>query len=48
MYLWISTTFFVRKKPPLHPLSLQLVHRGAMGRPATACAAVGMEAPVTL
>lgn len=30
------------------PLSLQLVHRGRLGRPATACAVARMEAHVTL
>lgn len=40
-------TFFEPKKN-LHLLSLQLVHRGATDRPATACVAVRMEAPVTL
>lgn len=48
IYLWISTLNFFWAKKNLHLLSLQLVHRGATGRPATACVAVRMEAPVTL
>lgn len=42
------TVLFLSQKKNLHLLSLQLVHRGATDRPATACVAVRMEAPVTL
>lgn len=51
-YIYISLDFhtelFLSQKKNLHLLSLQLVHRGATDRPATACVAVRMEAPVTL